>query len=618
MQLDERNSFSLNRALTPSKNCEKKWQNQFSSQPHSTIARLLYRTYLSNDHSVIVTRSRPSRQICTADSLETIAFIMILLTVVVLSAVIARIFSSAIPLPLFQIGLGCVLAQFVRVKVAVEPDVFFLLFLAPLLFLDGWRIPREGLFRDKWTITSLAVGLVLLTVIATGYFVHWLIPTISLPIAFALAAILSPTDTVAVTSIAAQAPIPKRLLLILEGESLLNDATGLVCFRFAVAAAITGTFSLGEAVGTFAWLAAGGIAIGIVTCAAANLAKDWVSKRFGEEVGAQILVSFIIPFAAYLLADSAGTSGILAAVAAGIVMGMEERAGRASAITRIRRSAVWDAVQFSVSGVIFILLGQQLPSIVAGAGTALPQIGKQNELWLIFYVLVISLALFVIRSIWAWSAVRLRPSLGEDWGRTTKAREWRLIAIIALSGARGAVTLAAAMTLPLSLNNGAAFPARDLTILLAAGTIFVSLLVTNVGLRSVTTPFKTLKMRKVQEEREIRSSSTRAAMEAIEGAIHSKSAGSQEANLYAQAGERLLAKYRRQMALIETSSGEATTPKNLTEIEQALRLIALSAQRNELYRIARLRRQSDELIRNLVYEIDLQESQLASWKAIDQ
>lgn len=549
--------------------------------------------------------------------METIAFIVLLLTTVVLSAVIAKAFASVLPLPLIQIGLGSVLAQIAHVKVALEPDVFFLLFLAPLLFLDGWRIPRDGLFRDKWTITSLAVGLVLLTVIATGYFIHGLIPTLPLPIAFALAAILSPTDTVAVTSIATQAPIPRRLLLILEGESLLNDATGLVCFRFAVSAAITGTFALGQAIGTFVWLAAGGIVIGIVTCAAANLAKDWVSKRFGEEVGAQILVSFIIPFAAYLLADWAGTSGILAAVAAGIVMGIEERSGRASAITRIRRSAVWDAVQFAGNGVIFVLLGHQLPSIVAGAGSALQQIGKQHALWLIFYVLVISVALFVIRSAWAWATVRLRPSLGENWGPTAKEHEWRLSAIIALSGARGAVTLAAAMTLPLSLN-GAAFPARDLIILLAAGVIVVSLLVTNIGLRSVTTPFKTLRTRKIQEEREIRSSSARAAMEAIDKAIHSRAAGAPEAPLYAQAGERLLANYRRQMELIETSSDESSTPKDLVDIEQTLRLVALGAQRNELYRIARLQGQSDELIRSLVYEIDLQESQLASWKIIDQ
>lgn len=131
--------------------------------------------------------------------------------------------------------------------------------MAPLLFLDGWRIPKEGLFRDKWTILALGFGLVLFTVAGAGLFIHWLIPTIPLPVAFALAAVLSPTDAVAVSAIAERVPIPRRLMHILEGESLLNDASGLVCLRFATAAAVTGTFSLGEASTAFLWLAVGGV-----------------------------------------------------------------------------------------------------------------------------------------------------------------------------------------------------------------------------------------------------------------------------------------------------------------------------------------------------------------------
>src|SRR6202011_3562615 len=137
-----------------------------------------------------------------------------------------------LPLPLVQIALGGVLPPLANPGVALNPDIFFLLFLPPLLFLDGWRIPKEGLFRDKGTILELALGLVVFTVVGVGFFINWMIPEMPVAIAFALAAIVSPTDPIAVSAIAARVPIPKRLMHILEGESLLNDASGLVCMRF--------------------------------------------------------------------------------------------------------------------------------------------------------------------------------------------------------------------------------------------------------------------------------------------------------------------------------------------------------------------------------------------------
>lgn len=544
--------------------------------------------------------------------MESMAFIVILLATVVLSSIIARSFTITLPLPLIQIALGCVIANVSSFRVSLEPDVFFLLFLAPLLFLDGWRIPREGLFRDKWTIISLAFGLVLFTVLGAGVFIHWLIPAISLPAAFALASILSPTDTIAVSSAASRAPIPRRLMVILEGESLLNDASGLVCFRFAVAVAMTGNLVLWKAAGTFIWLALGGLLVGVATCVVANTTKDWVSRKFGEEVGAQILVSLIIPFTAYLIADTVGASGILAAVAAGIMMGIEERSGRASAVTRIRRSAVWDAVQFAGNGVIFVLLGHQLPGIIAGAGSAIQQTDKHNELWLIFYVLAICVVLTAIRSAWAWVTIRLRLALGEKWGHGTAASDSRLVAITAFAGARGAVTLAAAMTIPLSLRDGTAWPARDLTILLAAGVIVVSLISASAGLAFVTRPFKVSRVNELQEECAIRSIAARAAIDAIGEAVREKEAQGSGADLYVQAGKRIAADYHRRIEANSVTGRESPLAAQADEIERSLRLIALDAERREMYSAARLGRQNQELIRDLVYEIDLQESQLFS------
>jgi CPA1 family monovalent cation:H+ antiporter len=189
---------------------------------------------------------------------------LFLLLAVVVSGRLQRGLPWSVPLPIVQIALGALIALVAKAPVELDPDVFFLLFLPPLLFLDGWRIPKEGLFRDKDTILELAVGLVIFTVVGLGFLINWMIPAMPLPVAFALAAVVSPTDPVAVSALSSRAPVPKRLLHILEGESLLNDASGLVCMRFAVAATMTGLFSPLAALGTFLWLALGGIVIGVL------------------------------------------------------------------------------------------------------------------------------------------------------------------------------------------------------------------------------------------------------------------------------------------------------------------------------------------------------------------
>ena len=195
--------------------------------------------------------------------MENVADILFLLLAVVLSDVFTRLIPYDIPRPLVQIALGALIGLSGRLGVTLDPQIFFLLFLPPLLFLDGWRIPPEELFKDKGTILQLAFGLVLFTIVGMGFFIHWLLPAMPLPVAFALAAVLSPTDPIAVSAIAKRVPMSRRMMRILEGESLLNDASGLVFFRFAVAAMMTGAFSLWGATLDLVWAAAGGIAVGV-------------------------------------------------------------------------------------------------------------------------------------------------------------------------------------------------------------------------------------------------------------------------------------------------------------------------------------------------------------------
>ncbi len=182
--------------------------------------------------------------------METVAIILVLLLAVVVSSFLSRMLPFSIPRPLIQIALGAAIGVFGHFSVSLDPDIFFLLFLPPLLFLDGWRIPKEELSKDLGTILELALGLVVFTVLGVGLFLHWMIPAMPLPVAFALAAVVSPTDPIAVSAIAQRVTVPKRIMHILEGESLLNDASGLVCMRFAVAAMLTGAFSLADAAKT--------------------------------------------------------------------------------------------------------------------------------------------------------------------------------------------------------------------------------------------------------------------------------------------------------------------------------------------------------------------------------
>ena len=543
--------------------------------------------------------------------MESVAISLFLLLAVVVSGWLSRLSPLSIPTPVVQIALGAVIALSTGAAVDLEPDVFFLLFLPPLLFYDGCKIPKEGLFRDKGTILQLALGLVVFTVVGLGLFIHWMIPLMPLGAAFALAAILSPTDPIAVSAISTKVPIPKRLMHILEGESLLNDASGLVCMRFAVAAVVTGSFSLVDAFGAFLWLAIGGLAIGIGVTWVVTRVKGLISRRIGEEAGSQVLISLLIPFGAYLLAERLHCSGILAAVAAGITMSYAEQSGQALADTRVRRNAVWDMIQFTANGIIFVLLGEQLPSIASRAAHVVQSTGHTDPLWLIVYVAAISLALIVLRFLWVWVALRFTLFRAVRKGLPVQRPSLRLIAATSLAGVRGAITLAGVLTIPFFVADGSAFPSRNLIIFLAASVIVVSLLLASIGL-----PFllKNLKLppepKALAEEDNARAAAAEAAIEAIEQLQKAKKVGRNETELYGEAAARVMEVYRRRIEK-QGLQGEAVSHlRKLEEIERQLRLAGIRAERDVYYERSRSRELSDEISRRLIREADLAEARL--------
>ncbi|EFF44136.1 Monovalent cation:proton antiporter-1 family protein [Xanthomonas citri pv. aurantifolii str. ICPB 11122] len=541
--------------------------------------------------------------------MHSIDVVLAMLLAVAASGYLIRILPFSLPLSLVQIALGAVVSGVFDAGHELEPELFFLLFLPPLLFLDGWRIPKQGLFRDKAAILELALGLVIFTVIGAGFFIHWLIPAMPLAVAFALAAIISPTDPVAVSSIASKVPIPKRLMHILEGESLLNDASGLVCFQFAVAAVLTGTFSVAAASLTFLWGALAGLALGVATTFGLSRIQAWIWRHFGEEPGSAILVNLLTPFAAYLLAEAFHASGILAAVAAGITMSYVEMAGNAPGNMRLQRSAVWDTVQFTFNGIIFVLLGEQLPGILDGAVRSVQEAGHLNPWWLAVYVATISLSLMALRFVWVFLSLRWNIFKAQRRGEAHVSPPWRIVVAVSLAGVRGAITLAGVLTLPLMLEDGSPFPARQLAIFLAASVILVSLLVASVALprllRGLELPEE--EDEQLKEDLAVKAAS-QAALDAVEKLRQRLVEDSKHAERYNAAANQVSQRYQRKLGAVDMAE---TDPEEAVAYEKALRQFrhaALVAERNELFKLARRREISDDLSRRLVRNLDLIES----------
>nr|WP_269845835.1 Na+/H+ antiporter [Paracoccus yeei] len=514
-------------------------------------------------------------------------------------------------MPMVQIVFGIGIAAFTSDEVALEPQVF-LAVIACLLFLDGWRIPKDDFFRDSRPILGLAVGLVFMTVLGLGYAIHWILPVMPLPVAFALAAILAPTDPVAVSAITSKLPMPKRLLHVLEGESLLNDASGISAFRIAVAATMTGTFSLQDAATEFLVSALGGVAAGVTITLAILYVQGFMSRRFGEEPGLQVMVSLLIPFGVYFAAEHVHVSGILAAAAAGITMSLAEMRGTSLAATRIRRSVVWDMLSVSLNGIIFVLLGEQLPAIWQSVSLLAEQSGSGNPAILVGHVLAITAVLLVLRLVWIWLNLRFTTFRQRRAGDDVARLDWRIPAAATAAGVRGSVTLAGILTLPFVLPEGSVFPARDLAIFIAAGVIIVTLIVASVALPVLLNQLEVPSDDHQERLDAARALAARAAIRAVEEALHDQSEGRADADLYMDAGARVTEIYRARLNAGGFGTDEAAAARHATEAERLLRLKAVRAERNEIFRLGRHRRISSAIAQKLIRELDIAEARLTS------
>ncbi|MGR6543092.1 Na+/H+ antiporter [Paenibacillus tundrae] len=503
--------------------------------------------------------------------MELFIAVLVLLVLIGLSNILNR-FVPFIPVPLIQIALGFAVALLpAGVHLPLNPELFFVLFIAPLLYNDGKRTPRNELWNLRAPILLLALGLVFVTVLVGGYAIHWLIPTIPLPAAFALAAILSPTDAVAVGAMAGRVHLPKSIHRLLEGEALMNDASGLVAFKFAIAATVTGVFSLAEASVSFLIIAIGGLLAGALLSFLLIRLGVWIRRLGMEDVTIHMLLQILTPFVIYLVSEEMGVSGILAVVAGGIIHAIErDRTESVQLKMQVVSMSTWSVILYILNGLVFVILGVQIPDVL---NTIFANASFNNG-QVLGYVGLITLLLLVLRFAWIYVFWR-----GNKWFRPQSSigkPKFKAMSLISLSGVRGAVTLAGAFSIPYVLEDGSPFPERDLIIFLAAGVILLTLIAASALLPVLAkNDEKTTDGEPLTTERKAQDIMLNAAIRAV------KSEMNEENKAAALAVVSDLSKYIRQAA------GQLTAGKrkDILKQEAALNLIGTRAERKEVQKM---------------------------------
>lgn len=462
--------------------------------------------------------------------METFEFVLIVLTCVVASSVIDKFVNVSIPVIQVIIGLLVALILPSVQEIHLESELFMLLFIAPLLFNETRETNIRALLLNLNSILSLAIALVVVSVLSVGYALHLMVPSIPLAAAFALASALGPTDAATVTALKSNIHLTHRQEMLLSGESLINDASGVVAFQFSVAAAVTGAFSLVDAAGSFTVLFVGGVAMGIVTGFAFSAINAMLGRLGYEDTVANVLYEVLTPFLVYLLAETFHVSGVLAVVAAGLVIALPRRQSNKALFARQKlvSDSTWKVISFLINGTIFVFLGMQLPLAVL-PGTN----GGLNILQILGIVVVITLFMHAVRFAWLYAlethklhkgghlctgkddvdgenglagsnydagsssdgekpdqplaelgseqtseqiAEQPKPTCAIKPISITSAELIKNVLVTTVAGAKGAVTLSIILTLPLTTQSGAAFPQRDLLITIAAGVILATLL----------------------------------------------------------------------------------------------------------------------------------------------
>ncbi len=507
-----------------------------------------------------------------------------------------------VPYPVaFVIGGGALAFVPNLPRVELNPDWIFLLVLPPLLFAGGWSTDYVEFKRNRSAIGLLAIGLVVFTTVIVAVVAHALLPALTWPLAFVLGAVVAPPDAVAAEAILQKLSVPRRIAAILSGESLVNDATALVFYRFAIAAVIGGTFSLAQAGLSFVVVAIGGIATGLVIALAFEGVMRLLSREGLDDPTISSAIGLIAPFASYLPAEALHVSGVLSAVTAGMYLGRRS-AHFWDSETRLIGGAVWGVMIFLLNGFVFVLIGLQLPQIIAGLSNA--------PLHYVTAAVAISVAVILIRPLWIFPATYLPRMLSKKLRENDPLPSWRAVVVISWTGMRGIVSLAAALAIPLTGVAGANLgEARNEILFVVFCVIFATLVVQGFTLAPL---IRTLGVAETSsaEKRE-----TEVRIRALEAGIvelHKREKKFDSALEWETVG-RLLGEYNQRIDHLRghliAEDGDEEPTENA--IDHRLQKAALEAERRAIKGMRGAGEIPDDVFRNIQYDLDLADVRLA-------
>ena len=518
--------------------------------------------------------------------------------------------ATNVPYPIFLVIGGLALGFVPGIPdIELAPEVVLLIFLPPLLYVSAFFSSPRDLRANIRPIGLLSVGLVVLTMLVVAGMAHWAVG-LSWPVAFVLGAIVSPTDPVAATAIAERLGVPRRIVTILEGESLVNDGTALVLYQAAVRVAVGGAaFSVLE-LGALGLRFVVGLVVGVAIGLLVGFIITGVRRRI-EDPLVEITISLLTGYAAYLPAEELNASyvpasGVLAAVTAGLYLGWH--APRlTSANNRLQMFAVWDVLTFMLNSVLFILVGLQLPGILEGISEYYPLSTLAS------YAAAISLAVIVARFVWVFPATYIPRKVSRRLRERDPSPPWQSIAVLAYVGMRGAVSLAAALAIPLTTQDGTPFPGRDIVIFLTFCVIFVTLVGQGLTLQPL------IRWLDIHDDGASEKEEAKARLLAAEAALDRIEELADEDWVYDDTAERMRGLYgyrlRRFAARHEGSAGENEDGEE-EDLEarsaafQRFRRELLGAERDAVLRLRSEGKIGDEVMRRIERDLDLEDSRL--------
>ncbi|HEB2144139.1 TPA: sodium:proton antiporter [Staphylococcus aureus] len=429
--------------------------------------------------------------------MEIFETILIFIAVVILSSFV-HTFIPKVPLAFIQIFLGMLLfITPIPVQFNFDSELFMVTMIAPLLFVEGVNVSRVHLRKYIKPVMMMALGLVITTVIGVGLFIHWIWPDLPIGAAFAIAAILCPTDAVAVQAITKGKVLPKGAMTILEGESLLNDAAGIISFKIAVGVLVTGAFSLVDAVQLFLIASIGGAVVGLLIGMALVRFRLTLMRRGYENINMFTIIQLLTPFVTYLIAELFHASGIIAAVVAGLVHGFErDRIMQVRTQLQMSYNHTWNILGYVLNGFVFSILGFLVPEVIIKIIKTEPH----NLIFLIGITIVVAVAVYLFRFVWVYvlypyfylaiSPFQKMMTKNDDDNPTTEKPPKRSLyaLIMTLCGVHGTISLAIALTLPYFLAGHHAFTYRNDLLFIASGMVIISLVVAQVLLPLLTEP----------------------------------------------------------------------------------------------------------------------------------